>query len=64
MKTLDEVIAWAEAKNCAPRREGRSCDHEACVRNDEAIAFLRSGVEFNGTSTDGTKASGWLIPKQ
>jgi hypothetical protein len=59
---MDELIAWAVSKNCGPRRQTGSCEHEACDENDRAIAVLRSAIKFEGTDAAGQRVSGWLIP--
>jgi len=60
--TLDEIIAWAETKNCNDRRKTGACEHEACDENDRVIARLRTARRFRGKDASGSEASGWLIP--
>jgi hypothetical protein len=60
--TIEEIIRWAESKNCRPRREGGTCEHEACDENDRAISALRTARRFRGTDENGTAVSGWLLP--
>ena len=62
MMTIEEIIRWAESKNCRPRREGGTCEHEACIENDRAIAVLRAARKFTGTDEKGMTVSGWLLP--
>jgi hypothetical protein len=59
---MDGLIAWAETKNCGPRRKTGTCEHEACEENDRAITTLRSAKRFEGTGANGKRVSGWLIP--
>ena len=59
---LDEVVRWAETKNCGPRRKTGTCEHEACDENDRMIAILKKGRRFSGTDKNGQPISGWLIP--
>jgi hypothetical protein len=60
--TIDEILAWAESKNCGPRRKTGACEHEACDQNDRVIAILRTARRFKGTNANGASVSGWLIP--
>ncbi len=61
MMTLEEIIRWAESKNCRPRRERGTCDDQACDQNDRAIAALRQARRFTGTDENGQAVSGWLL---
>jgi hypothetical protein len=61
--TIDQIIAWAETKNCNDRRRTGACQHDACDENDRVIAVLRTARRFVGTDQDGRDATGWLIPE-
>jgi len=60
--TLNEIIRWAESKNCNDHRQTGHCEHAACDENDRVIAVLRRARRFRGSAENGEPVAGWLIP--
>ncbi len=58
---IQDLADWADSKSCAPHRQGKSCDHEACSINDEALALIRSLRRVDLIAPNMTNLNGWII---